>query len=414
MSNPTPAAHAQQSTSTAPSDQLQASIDATQEQAAKRAEANATLDACVKAFASGESAMRSGRLEAGRLADLYVKQRVALGDARDVAVKALAGELAKYASSAADCDVNGLVRVYHAWRLLAEPLQGAVTVPYGHYVNAFCQLAERTVKDGAETWVLLPGLEKEAAELFRDCAVNGFNRDVCKDKVRQLHVTYALKQAELRDASAKEAASKAEIERQTADKARQEAKEAAEREAAAKKALADAKEAEKQALTEALNKANAEKLAKQQAAAALNAAANAAEAERKRADKASKLAANHANKLANPEARPERKRTEPTEPQQQGKPPVHNPVVAAKEATAKDLAESLRDQICANRKPADVLRELAKCFDWREADAKAFGNGLAENKGKYAIEFAFALAGYLLDNLPEQTTATPNPTAKVA
>ena len=32
--------------------------------------------------------------------------------------------------------------------------------------------------------------------------------------------------------------------------------------------------------------------------------------------------------------------------------------------------------VCANGKPADVLRELAKCFDWREADAKAFADGL--------------------------------------
>jgi hypothetical protein len=412
MSNPTVAPCAQQSTSQPVETQLSAVLDKTAEQTAMRLEANKTLEACVAAFSAGESAMRSGRLEAGRLADLYVKQRVALGDARDMAVKALAGELAKYASSAADTDVNGLIRVYHTWRLLAvESGRADANVPYGHYVNAFVQLVERTAKDGAETWVLLPGLESECKALFLDCTVNSFSRDVCKDKVRELHTTYALRQAELRDKLAKEAAHKAEIERQSAEQASAAAKDAAEQERKAKEALRKAKEEEKQALTEALNKANAEKLAKQQAAAALNAAANAAEREKKLAEQASKLAAKQADKLANPENKPERKKPEEAEPQQHGKPPVHNPIVAAKEATAKDLAESLRDQICANRKQSDVLRELARCFDWRPSDAKAFGAGLASNPGKHALEFAFALAEYLCDNLPAQES---KPVAKVA
>jgi hypothetical protein len=85
-----------------------------------RTEAASTLKAVVRAYRQGEKAYRAGLLEAGRLADLYLAQRVALGDKRAAAVQAVEGQLAAYASSVVD--VNRLVGCYHSYRLLCDDL----------------------------------------------------------------------------------------------------------------------------------------------------------------------------------------------------------------------------------------------------------------------------------------------------
>ena len=47
----------------------------------------------------------------------------------------------------------------------------ADAVPYGHYRECLCQLVERREKDKpAEHWILLPGLEQEARDLFAKAA----------------------------------------------------------------------------------------------------------------------------------------------------------------------------------------------------------------------------------------------------
>ena len=100
--------------------------------------AAATLKACVTAYRKGEREYRKGLLDAGRLADVYVHQRLALGDDRAAAVQVLEGQLAVYSSTAVD--VNRLVRTYHAARLLADEPGVKADVPYGHYRDAWSKL----------------------------------------------------------------------------------------------------------------------------------------------------------------------------------------------------------------------------------------------------------------------------------
>src|SRR5262245_30801254 len=88
---------------------------------AARAEAAKTLKALVKSYRAGEAAYRKGLLEAGRLANEYILQRVALRDTREAAVQTIAGRLAEECAS--KVDVNKLVRCYWAWHLLGAPLE---------------------------------------------------------------------------------------------------------------------------------------------------------------------------------------------------------------------------------------------------------------------------------------------------
>src|SRR5262245_61399143 len=119
-----------------------AAADLVAEQEAKAGdEAASTLKATVKAYRQGEKAYRAGLLAAGRLGDQYLHQRVAVGDKRSVAVQALEGELAKYASSSVDA--NRLIACYHAYRLLAEEPGIKEDVAYGHYRDAWQQLVQR-------------------------------------------------------------------------------------------------------------------------------------------------------------------------------------------------------------------------------------------------------------------------------
>jgi hypothetical protein len=71
----------------------QAAEQAAESDAVQRVASVETLKQCVKAYSRGERAYRAGLLEAGRLADIYVHQRLTLGDKRGVAVQTLEGQL---------------------------------------------------------------------------------------------------------------------------------------------------------------------------------------------------------------------------------------------------------------------------------------------------------------------------------
>lgn len=389
----------------------QATLDKALEVAAKLADATKTLDLCVAAFRQGETAMCAGRLEAGRLAELYVKQRMACGHKREAAVQKLEGELATWSSDVVDG--ARLIRAYHTYRLLALETAkeaGEVSVmPYGHYRNELCQLVERKDKDTpAESWILLPGFEDRARKLFTDCVVNGWNRATCHDHIEPILRDYAAAQAEQTARDATAAQEKAAAEKVKADAAKQQQKAAELVEKAAKEALAAAAEEKKDELTAALEAANKAKLLAQRNAVELAAAkqqadreAAAAEQRRKAAEKAA--APKEPRTPRTPAARPE--------PEQHGKPPVHNPLVAAKNATAKDLASSLVAQVEANTHPRQVLEEFARLVRWNVKDAKPFVRGLMDSAHKGTAEFCFTLAECLMDSLPEQEEA---PAAKVA
>src|SRR5262245_42154112 len=160
-----------------------------------REHAERTRKAAVDAYRKAESALRNGYLESGRLCDQYLQERMALTDKRAVGVQALEGELARYSSTVVE--VNRLIGVYHAYRLLAvEPgLVGtgrkrgpADDVPYGHYRDGYSQLVERVEKDTPrEHWILLPGLESECRELFARCTADGLSKGAVQDAVKGLH-----------------------------------------------------------------------------------------------------------------------------------------------------------------------------------------------------------------------------------
>ena len=159
----------------------EAAVQAAEQAAAEaeeksRTEAASTLKALVKAYRAGERSYRAGLLEAGRLADQYLHQRMDLGDKRAAAVQAVEGQLAAHASSTVD--VNRLVGTFHAYRLLCEePGLSKVDVPYGHYRDCWALLVERQHKDSPqEQWALLPGLEQEARDLFAKSAAALANR----------------------------------------------------------------------------------------------------------------------------------------------------------------------------------------------------------------------------------------------
>src|SRR5262249_46771268 len=161
-----------------------------------RTEAAGTLKALVRAYKAGERSYRAGLLEAGRLADQYLHQRMALGDKRAAAVQAVEGQLAAHASSAVD--VNRLVGTFHAYRLLCEePRLSKVEVPYGHYRDCWCLLVERHHKDSPqEEWALLPGLEPEARDLFARAAADGLSKAAVQEAVAGLVRQHAARQAE--------------------------------------------------------------------------------------------------------------------------------------------------------------------------------------------------------------------------
>src|SRR5215471_16810931 len=123
MSDRTTSVFVPQESPESPESAVVAEVQANAEQAAAEEErllreADSTCKAAVRAFRKGEQEYRKGLLEAGRLADLYLHQRMALKHPRENAVKTLEGEFSRYAST--NVDINQLIRCYHAYRLLAE------------------------------------------------------------------------------------------------------------------------------------------------------------------------------------------------------------------------------------------------------------------------------------------------------
>jgi hypothetical protein len=357
----------------------QAAAAAEQAEEAAREEAAGILKATVRAYRHGERAYRNGLLDAGRLADLYVHQRLALGDKRAAAVQTLEGALAAYSSTAVDA--NRLVSCYHAYRLLAEEpglttpsAKGkpapADTVPYGHYRDAWCRLVERQHKDTAqECWTLLPGLDGECRAAFAKAVADGLSKAAVDELVRGLVQRQAERQAEAARAEAEKA--KAEAAARAAERAQatadlvvaEKAKAAAEE--AARKAAGD----EQALLKAAAEQAARELLAKQRAAVAAGAAAEqaareqarkeaeaktAADARAKAEQKAAAKAAKAAAKDAAPKPATVAESGKPGEP----RPVLHNLLQTAKAGTAKDVASMAAELVTGSEAPDDVLAEL--------------------------------------------------------
>src|SRR5262249_23490693 len=90
----------------------EAAVQAAEQAAAEaeekaRSEAASTLKAVVRAYRQGEKAYRAGLLEAGRVADLYLAPRVALGHKRAPAGQAARGPAGALAESRGGGDPPG-------------------------------------------------------------------------------------------------------------------------------------------------------------------------------------------------------------------------------------------------------------------------------------------------------------------
>jgi hypothetical protein len=337
---PTPEAAVQQQAA-------EAAEEAARQEEAARKEADSTFKATVKAFRQGEKSYRAGLLEAGRLADLYVHQRMALGDKRAPAIQALEGELAKHSSSTVK--VDELIRSYHAFRLLAEePGIKADLVPYGHYRDCWSQLIERHGKDSKdETWNLLPGLETECKALFATATADNLSRDAVKDAVKTLLRTYADRQAEEARKAKEAAEAEARAKAEEKAKAQEEAMNAAKAHADAKEAAETAKEEEKAALTEAMRKTEEAMRQKAQEAIAAQAAADRAARDKARAEAAAREA-EKAKAKAEAKARKAEERKA-----QRSQEPARN--VLPEKADPSGLAGMIAEAITDNDTPDDVF-----------------------------------------------------------
>jgi hypothetical protein len=381
--------------SAVPSPEVTAATPAVQESAEQAAEAAAereaelreqaveTLTACRKAFAKGEAAYRAGLLEAGRLADQFVHQKLALGDKRAAATDLLTLELSKYASSTVD--PNALIACYWSYHLLAESQdlagkgkkQGpADVVPLGVWKEHWARLAERQAKDTPqEHWTLLPGLETECKAAFAKAIQDGLSRDAVRDLVRGLVVEYARRQADAKAAEGKLAA-----ERATAEKARLEEQAAKvraareEHEKAQQAAKAEANEQTTQAVAESAARLQAEQKAvveaqarveqaeREKALADKRAKAEAerleresrkAEAKATKGQTADKPASKAADGTSDPKANPA---------DQRGTVVGGNLLRTAAAGTVKDIAEMACELVTGGDAPDDVFAELLRAL----------------------------------------------------
>jgi hypothetical protein len=379
----------------------QAAELAGRDEEAARKEADSTLKATVTAYRQGEKAYRVGLLEAGRLGDLYLHQRMALGDKRAAATQVLEGELAKWSSSSVD--VNRLVGCYHAWRLLAEEpglaagrKPAADAVPYGHYRDAWMQLVQRQHKDTPqEVWALLPGMEAECRELYAKAVKDGLSRDAVTGHVKALLRVAVDREAAAKRAEAEAAKAQAAAMAQAMRQAEADAREAAEEARARQAAAEQAKAAERAQLTQAAEQAKAELLAKQQQLAAAHAERAQAEAARARAEKEAKDAAEAQRKAAEKAAKAAEKAAARNVPPAVSAPAGETPELPHKPgpasatvgkqiaaSVAKDAADVLAAAIAEHETPDDVLAELLRALH-NPKYAKSLSN-----HGKRAVEAA--------------------------
>jgi SWI/SNF-related matrix-associated actin-dependent regulator 1 of chromatin subfamily A len=355
-----------------------------------RTEAKATLKAAVKAFRQGERALKAGFLEAGRLADVYVHQRLALGDKRDAAVRQV--ELALSEHSSDRVEPNRLIACYHAYRLLAEEFPDRKVVdgmPYGHYRDAWVQLCVRRDEGKpGEHWALLEGSEAECRTAFAAAVKDGLSKAACVDKAKAVVAEHVRRRAEATEAAAAETRRQAVAAAAAQTLARQTVEEAARKAEQAQKAAQQAqREEDKAALTAAANAALEEQRAAQRAQAVAIEEAVVAQRQQAQADATAKAAKDAADKAAEKARKAAEKANTPPKAAKDVPPAVAAPAgetpplpqkpqpqaatvrkqIAA--AAAKDAAEVLAEAIAGHETPDDVLYALMEALHGKYAKA---------------------------------------------
>jgi hypothetical protein len=257
----------------------QAGVD----EAAQREAAEKIAKAAGKAFRSGEKALRTGMLEAGRLSAEYINARLAMPNGkREVAVQRLELEFAPW--SDVKVDVSRLVRTYEGYRLLAveqDLAKQADTVPYSRYRDQWAKLVERDASVRGEQYMLLPGLEAECKAAFAKALADDLATTEVADMVSALVRDHAKHQQAAKDAELAVSKAKDAAEREATAKAAAELRAA---EVAAKAAEDAKREADNEQTRAAAAAATEEWKAKQRAMVEQQAKAEQAERERKAAE----------------------------------------------------------------------------------------------------------------------------------
>jgi hypothetical protein len=343
---------------------LQAALEQEQAKEQVRSEAADTLKATVRAYVKGEKAYCAGLLEAGRLADHYLHQRMSLGDKRSAAVQTLEGQLAMHSST--PVDANRLVACHHAARLLCV---GEDTKPgdiaYGHYRDHYGRLVERLHKDTPEEcWVLLPGLEAECRALYAKAVADKLGREAVGEQVRAL----VRRHADAQKAAAEERAKQAAAEEEKAAQERTATVEAAmaahDQEQQARKAAQEAQDdSERARMTAIAEEAKAAKLAAQKAVAEAHAKAEQAKkdreaAERQAAIRAAQEAKAAARAVQQAQAAEQQSRKPAATSPAKGTTVTGNLLASAKAGTAKDVAAMAAELVTGAEAPDDVLHIL--------------------------------------------------------
>jgi hypothetical protein len=374
---------------------------AEQERAECRKSASAHVDkaeACVK---RAERGLSEGYILAGYHADVALALRLKAGDSRAAAIQGIEGRLSEQSSVAIKAD--RLIACWHAYRLLQGgsvddkgKLTDGPVGTYAHFDRAWSHLVQRVNKGKAdEAWTLLPGLEQQCIDAFREARDNSTNRDGCSERCNAL-------KRQLADVQAKEKA--AQEERAKAERL---AKEAAEREALAAEQAAK-REAERLAAeAKAAAENTPDAIAKREAADKAAREAGEKERERLAAEAAKHIADQHAaraereareadKRLVEAEARKaaderrkadrERERTERVESPKprENKPTLPTCIGTAKAASnAKELAGLLADMIRESGKDtAEVMEFLCSSLDWSPKMGAAVLRGMARTESR--------------------------------
>lgn len=302
-------------------------------------------------YAKGESDLLAAAVEAGAYADRYVSARLALGDKRSEAVKAVEGRLAEVGGTVTKA--NDLIGVYHAVRLLAA---GGDTgkLRLGHVREGFKMLVRRENPDTPqEQWVMLPGFEDECRALFAEAVSAGWSRPACVEKCQELVRRH---DAELAKCNALDARTRAE------------------------KAAAAAAEAETPEAREELEEA--------------------ADAAREAAEKAAERAADA--ELLGTAPRTGRTRKTPAKHDRDPQPLPTCISVAKAAGSAQDLGQLLADMAMqADKDVAEIVGHFAACLDWSPRVGAAFVKGLARSESPST---AWAMHKMLLAVLPPSQT----------
>ncbi len=172
-------------------------------------QARQVADVAVSAFRSCKTNEKRYLLICGEACDRYCSLREEIGHRRSTAIEALRGMFSIYADSTPD--IGRYILAYHAHRLLVVARgkeDETADLAWGFFGVVFSQVIHRD--DSESKYVLLPGFESTAVDLFDECVSTGWTRDDALAHVRELLAECATARRENAEREADDAKSRAE------------------------------------------------------------------------------------------------------------------------------------------------------------------------------------------------------------